>query len=539
MSVISATVGESHRKAGVDDPEYDAFLVRIQARFDALVGEGRPVFTTSAANLWDEYIGGMMEEYRQHHTCHACRTFFERYAGLVVISETGEKTPILSKSDAIAPYGTSFHEVERFVNRATVTGVFLSSDKVWGLPVTGEWHHYAIKPPKAMVYPATKLLSASQAMAEKKEDFANVSRAIHEFSLPMIETALTILNADALYRSEKVIGQAKWLHNLHVAYKLAKVQNKRNVVWLAVATAPAGFCHPRSSMIGTLLEDIAAGMEFDQVKARFDAKMHPLQYQRPQAAPAAGTIAQAEKVIERLKAAGSLARRYARVDELQALWRPAAETPVEDQKGIFGHLKAKGAVPAAKALCLPSRDMTWVKFEREILPTATKIEFYVLSTPDNYTAFVTAANMDAPPIIQWDSEEQRNPVSWYVYHGGSAPTSFGLVGGTWHEVAAVTLSPSGWFDSKANHYGESVVFVLDGAHDTRSAGLALFPEILKSEFHGIRSVIEAYSRSGTIEGKTEPMAAGIRLQKGDDWNARFRVTVAGAQSAEYRLDRWD
>lgn len=54
-------------------------------------------------------------------------------------------------------------------------------------------------------------------------------------------------------------------------------------------------------MIGTLLDDIASGMSFDSVSRRFAEKMHPLQYQRPQAAPSAGNIAQAEKIVEKLE----------------------------------------------------------------------------------------------------------------------------------------------------------------------------------------------------------------------------------------------
>ena len=87
--------------------------------------------------------------------------------------------------------------------------------------------------------------------------------AMGEFTREHLETALTLLKTDSLYRSEKVLGQTEWLHGLHVARAAAHGSAANaNVVWRAVATAPAGFCHPRSSMIGTLLEDIAAGKDF-------------------------------------------------------------------------------------------------------------------------------------------------------------------------------------------------------------------------------------------------------------------------------------
>ena len=76
-------------------------------------------------------------------------------------------------------------------------------------------------------------------------------------------------------------------------------------------------------MIGTLLEDLATGMDFATVSARFAAKMHPLKYLRPQAAPRAGNIADAEKIVAKLGIARSLERRFARIDEIETLWTDA------------------------------------------------------------------------------------------------------------------------------------------------------------------------------------------------------------------------
>jgi hypothetical protein len=86
-----------------------------------------------------------------------------------------------------------------------------------------------------------------------------------------------------------------------------------------------------------------------------------------------------------------------------------------------------------------------------------------------------------------------------------------------------------------------VVFVLEGARDKRwaSAGAGLFPEILKAELHAVRSVIEAYSKSGQIVGIEDGSASGILLAKGAPWNHVFRVTSGAGTAVEYKLDRWD
>jgi hypothetical protein len=520
------------------DDDYDGFLAHVGKSFLESCGNGtEPLFTTNADGLWDLYLGSFTDPAdRQHHTCHACRHFIQRFGGLVAIDSDGRTAPAVWFEDGTPEhFRPAVAAMAQAVRRAKVTGVFISSDKTWGTPQTGTWRHLAVRPPAGMLV-RRALRTAGQVMAEKREDYGTVRRALAEFGPAHLETALALLRTDSLYRSEKVLGQAQWLAEMHAARAAVRGVARDNATWRAVATAPAGFCHPRSSMIGTLLEDIAAGKDFDDVSRAFAAKMHPLAYQRPKAAPAAGAIAAAEKVFQQLGAAGSLARRFARVDEVKALWRPQPQRQDEAPSGgVFGHLRPKGA-PEPSAMRIPAQTMTWTKFERDVLPGADRIEIQAPGA-GNYAALVTAVDPDAPPILQWDHEDARNPVSWYVYSGGSPAAQWGLTGGRFHDVAAVTLKPSMW-NGGHEHQGKGVLFLIDGARETRNASACLFPEILKSEFHGIRSVIEAYSHRASIEGLGEPHAAGLMLIAGSSWNVTVRVW-SGARPLEYRMDRWD
>lgn len=524
------SVGNQH------DPAYGAYLARLDRRFMANTEKGTaPLFTTDLGKdlLWDLYLGGFDDpDERQYHNCSACRHFIQRYGGLVTIDPQGLTASALwDEADAPENLKRSVAAMAQAVRKAKVTGVFLSKDAVWGQPETGAWQHLAVGP-RMFVF-RDSLLTAGQKMAEKREDFKTVSMALTEFKHEHVVTALQLLRSDALYRSEKVLGQAEWLDALHAARSAAR--NKTNVTWSFVAKAPAGFCHPRASMIGTLLEDIGGGMSYENVSERFASKMHPLAYQRPQAAPKAGSIAQAEKIVAELGAAGSLARRFARLEDIVALWRSvrAAETP---SGSVFGHLKPKGE--PENRMVVPAQTMTWVKFRETVLPTAERIQFSVPCHSGGFTALVTAVNPDAPPILQWDSSENRNPVSWYFWHYGANASQYGLKGGEWRDVEAVALKPCMW-NGGFEHQGKGVMFVLVGARETRVTSACIFPETLRSEFHGVRSVIEAYSRGATIEGADEPHAAGIMLcDGGKRWDALVRVR-SGGRFQEYRLDRWD
>lgn len=285
-------------------------------------------------------------------------------------------------------------------------------------------------------------------------------------------------------------------------------------------------------MVGTLLEDLASGMGFDVAASRFAAKMHPLQYQRPQAAPSQGQIEAAEKMVEQLGIAAALPRRFARLDEIETVWRPMpAGAPAG---GVFGHLKPLAQRPAA--LDVPEQRITWTRFVREALTDASAIEVRV-PMHGNFCALVTAVNADAPPILQWDRPERRNPVSWYVYNGGSPAARWGLMDDAWATVTALTLQPSMWGEFPPAHYGRSAIAVIADARDVASSGGALFPEFLRSELHGVRATIEAYSRTATLAGAADASACGLRF--GDQGEVLLRVVTRTGSRFVYRVDRWD
>ena len=520
-----------------EDDDYAALLRRLHESVLAPL----PLFTTDAEGLWGAFLNALPATRRQHYVCRACRHFVDRYGSLVTIDESGTATSPFWDGWAVpAFFSDAIRALSRLVSKARVTGVFLTDDSCLGNPAntspkapTGTWHHM-----HSLVRPMKKsaLLTADQVAAEKREDFATLCRGLAEFSPELARQAHTLLTTGGLYRSEKCITAAKWLVDLHEAREATKhARSREHITCRAVALAPPGFCHVRSTMIGTLLEDLAAGKDFADVKRSFDEKMHPLQYQRPQAPPTDGQLAQAERVVEKLASVRSLERRFATLADIanDAVWMPKETSAIKPSGSVFGHLKAgRGAAP----LDVPAQTMTWDKFWRTVLPEAEVVECFV-PVHSNFFAFVTAEDSEAPPILQWDSETSRNPVSWYVYNGGSPASQWGVPGGMFVAVKAITTQPSSW-GGGSDHQGNGVYVVLDGAKDSRKSGLALFPEILKSEYHGIRAALEAYSRSREIVVVDAP-AAGLAFQKSNGrWDAVLRVTSKGTR-VSYKLDRWD
>lgn len=529
-----------------EDEQYSAFLTCVRHRFDLRSREA--LFCTDATGLFDAFLSQLPEGRRQHYRCRACQHFIERFGGLVNIDENeGLVTSAVWNVDDTPPFfEQSVRAMMAIIRKSAVTGVFLSGTSTLGHPLTpsikGPWHHlHGFMPPEC-VYQSV-LFTPEQAMAEKRHEYENVSRAVLDYLPETLNTALHLLRSEQLYRAEKVLGPVEWLGKLQDTRLRLQGRGvaRSNVIWRAIADAPKAFCHPRSSMAGTLLDDIAAGLPFEDVSKKFAEKMNPIKYQRPQAAPAAGTIKQAEELFEKLGLAPALERRYAKLEEIQTLWKPQPPRRVPRRAGVFGDVKAKGEADAPPAsMKTPRITMTWEKFQRTVLPMAEKLEFYTTERDDPYSAYVTAVNPEAPPLLQWDREDRRNPFSWYLWHGGSSPRQFALPVRTWVNVTGISLQPNLWADPPLTHQGEGVLFVLEGARDSRSPSACLFPETLRAELHGVRSVIEAYSKNGMIHGSTEAAACGIlmqRVQLNGSLEHRFVFRVNNNQ--EYMLDRWD
>lgn len=494
------------------------------------------LFKTDIDGLFETFLENLPEEARQHYNCSACRKFIERYGGLVFISKyTNDHysaiwptygIPLFFEKAIIAMQGR--------IGVARVTGVFVSNETVWGTPETGEWHHLHVIPPDAIVF-RHPIQSPPQYMAEKREEFKMLLAALNEYSRQTLVEVANVLSGKQLSRSDKFLSHIKWLIEMHdIRHGNSDVKN--NALWLAVATAPTGFCHVRGSVLGTLIDDVHRGASFSVIKRRFDEKVNPINYQRPQAAPKAGNIKEAEKIVEAMGIIPSLDRRYARLEELQTIWTPRPLPPPLGGGGVFGHLTPKDM--EQPSISTPPTRVTWAVFNRDVLPEALEMSYLVRSNRTGYVAMVTASLEDAPPILKWDFPGRRNPVSHYVYHGGSYPGDWNLATG-WCKVTAICYPAEMWndpdfVDMKAVH------FILEGARDRnwKNCGIGLFPEILKKELHGVRATIEAFSKSKRLSGYEESTACGIRFQKETNDTLTMLVTTELGQR-QYTIDRWE
>jgi len=406
------TIGPNYIRRARDG--YTEFAQGIKDRFDLATSSGLHLFTTNAKGLFAAFLDNLPPDARQHYVCNCCRHFVERYGNLAAMSSTGVIDSVMWGESSIPDFfAKSVKAMRALVLKSKVTGVFISSDRILGTPKTGEWFHMCAALPKGMVH-NDRNLSASQKMAEKLQEYKMLTTALVKYKIEDIERALMLLQSGSLPRSEKCLPTLEWFKDLHVSRSKVRGIERENLVWLAVSTAPAGFCHISGSMTGLLLDDITSGLPIDVVTNKFKERMDPSNYRRAQAPPSTGGIKQAEKLIADMGL--DLRRRYVALKDFKdipLLWTGRSQLQtVNKEAGIFSAVVAKGqGVTSNAKIDLPSTVMTWEKFQRTVLPTADSLEVKV-DNPSRLMALVTAFVEDAPSILQWN-----NPFSWY-YHGG-------------------------------------------------------------------------------------------------------------------------
>jgi hypothetical protein len=419
----------------------------VQGRFDAIPAN-KPLFLVSNDGLFDTFIAGLPPHLRAHYTCNCCRSFFNHFGGLVVVNDDGSLSSPLWDIAAAEPFRVAVDELRRTVISRPIVAAFVTADAVAGNPTTNGWDHFAVKLPSARRHQS--FTESSQAAAAKlREETTMLRRGLGEFPVATVTSALALATSGTLQRPEKAEPMLRWLVDLHtrirgLASAPSPTAQRDALLWHVATTAPAGFTHVRGGIVGTLLEDVAAGMSTGEIARRWAEKVDPSQYMRAQVAPSAGNLRRAESIIQAMEAAGSLRRRYVTVgDAVETLWSGQEATATTPQPGpVFGHIAAKAkAAPTTQPLDLGEVKMTWDKFRRTMLADAEQIEYNVPSTSAQFAALVTAVDASAPPILQWDgnTDGQRNPVS--VYSSTATPSAWNLTPGAWVPVDFVSPMP--------------------------------------------------------------------------------------------------
>ena len=474
----------------------------------------------SAEKLHRIFLNNLPDNIRQYYNCNACLGFISRFGDLVYVEEDGSLHSLIwdIPEYSMGPFKDSITAMREAVENGNIRCVFSFNENSTfmkiegglcklGMEGTGQWTHFYGKLGPDVIIP-------EYIKEDEFRDRINVSReTLNRWKTSTIMTVIGICEGRRLSNSDKVKDRCEALLRIQKMYQTDTNRNSRIDIFWKNHTL---LYHMKGSSIGSLLSDIEDGVSTEYAIDRYNEKVDPISYKRSKSLPSDATIKEAEKIIAELGAENSLKRRFALLSDIpKFLWKPSdkkSEDKPSYREGIFSKVKSKSdAMNEFTPVVNDGGTISIHTFITKTIKDANKIEILTPSH-DNYCAHVTAVDMDAPCIIKYDSKEQRNPITQYVYQGGSDCYGWNVHGRTYVECVGIANYPKDMYkDGISDH---AITFYLVDAYDLNNNNLALFSDDLIDELYPVRKVIEAYSGSEALEVKKKKKACGLSVVMG-------------------------
>lgn len=504
------------------------------------------VIPKTSKKLHKIFLDNLPNYARQHYTCNACMAFINKIGNIVTIDDNGKLSSIcwdipLEEAGMFAP---AFNELRKAVESGTVRNVFSFDERsnilnkegdniTLGIPTTGDWDHFfGILDMENICVPETLI---SEAQFRDKVEISRIN--LNRWNTPTIKKAIAYAESEELYNRDKVKNQCEKLLSLIEKYRVSTNHNARLKLYFENSDL---LYHIGGSSIGTLLDDFENEVLPDsECIDRYNSKTDPVKYKRAKEAPSEAIIKQAEKILKELGAENSIKRRFALMDDIpKFLWKPKK---CEDGKetyrdGIFSNIKSKeNEKDDYDRVEINGGSITVSKLVKKILPEAQKI--IVNINPiyrRDFCAYTTSVDKDSTPIIKYDKEDKRNPISQYMYNNPTIATQWNIFD---HDIECVGIVnfPEDIYNDEVSDI--CIMFILKDCYDTRNDASALFVDNLIPELFSVRKVIEAYSNSTPLEVPEGQKVCGV-IASGNNINIGIKVYTEYAIT-NYRIDRME
>lgn len=496
----------------------------------------RALFHVSIPNVTNTYLASFPEAQRQSSNCRTCCQVLKHVAGLVIITKKGVQRSAVFPSESDPEFKEippRYHEINKsFATLAEKHPIQclarVTRNQKFGIAESrGFFHMY-------WVVPSNISRRYSDKGHEVAENRKQLQRCLGDYDGKKLNSILEWFAMDDL--PEKAKPCIAWLAKVFLEVE-KEGANRDNLLWKFAEEVPVGFMHSLCSGIASVLLQTQPGengVMDDENKKRYRALLDPTVYQRRVALPSEGNVLEAKKLFASLQILDSdLQRQFCQATDI---WDEAVVWKGQEWKGKH---YVRG-VP---------KNITMRTFVRDILPIARSILYQPSSEPVPFYGFVTG-NKGTYPFMQWhqrgdESQKTReNLVSWYTYPDGVNASEISLHKGEWTLVNRIITFPHQWAsmvkkeEKKNSHIDEGYLFVLPEAKDENEPGGCLFPDLLSSKFHAIKSTIEEHNRHGKVLGEQEIVGVAIRNES-KKINLTFKVRTKAGNCIIYVIDRFE
>lgn len=389
--------------------DFEVFSSKVHAQFTKMSKDELYTVDISGDTLYELYLSAFPEgtnsiyKERTEHDCSCCKNFI-RNIGLVVSIQNNKLVTVWDVVDVPFPYDVVAKVLADRVRSTKIASVFRSSEPQYGAQVTRQllengqvknWNHFHGKI-------ATKHYSrnSGEFVGRFNTMVQTCKRGFVELTQDSLETIQDLIKSKALYRGEEHSRSVEAFTKARREYFKLTPEQRDAYLWQN-AQAVGGF---RNSVIGTLAQDLSAGVDLETAVRSFEVKVAPANYKRPTALITPRMIEDAMKTIEKLGLESALDRRHARLSDVSinnVLWADGSAKAVMKNalkesllEAATNDYKVTGAI-----------DISIDEFVKTVLPKTSSMELFVKNSHQNKFVSVTApAQEDSGKLFKWNND---------------------------------------------------------------------------------------------------------------------------------------
>lgn len=406
--------------------KFPEFANLVAASFQELVKDTN-VFVADVDGdaLYSTYIAAFPEgtnpifKKNTEHDCSCCRHFIRR-AGSVVTIADGKVSTVWDKAAEKAPdfYSKVATALRDTVRRAGVRDLFRvgKNEARFGAQLT---HSLNAETQAALTWEHfyTGDIPRHLRVALPDTDRGNYrttaqvfERGLVELSADAVETVLSLIQSNSLYRGEEHQRAVVEFQKMQLAYQAIEPSLMGHAlnrfVWANAGSPAARF---RNTVIGTLVQDLSEGQDLERAVKSFETKVAPQNYKRTSALITPGMVKKAMETIETLGLESALERRFATIADVSVndvKWVDGAVKPL--MKGGIGDVLMKHATSTSKSSNKDearAEDISLDDFMTKIVPTVTNMEiFFKGSQVGNLMSLTAPVHPEPKQLFRWNND---------------------------------------------------------------------------------------------------------------------------------------
>lgn len=358
--------------------------------------------------IFQIYLDGFDDEYRQEHNCNCCKSFLRQYGGIVSIVNN-QVVSIWDNLDVPEIYSKSIENLKNYIHSLPISSVFYNTEVNCGTEKSLDrkrnlvWKHFYVKLNTKFV--TKDIGEKSNIDNTSKEVFA---RSLEDISLESVDMVLELIAQNSLYRGNEFKNNLDEFKKLKKKYNVLIAEKKDAFCWETAKNTHGSILRIKNSSIGTLLLDLTSGTDLDVAVTKFERVVAPTNYKRPTALITKNMIDATKKKLEELGLVNSLNRRYANLTDINV--ENLLFTDKSSEMNDVFDVMSKDAIVDVRKLT-KIEEVSINDFINNILPNSKSVELLLENRHfNNFVSLVTAE--EECKLFKWD-----NPFSW-SYTGG-------------------------------------------------------------------------------------------------------------------------